>query len=142
MEVQIMEERWDIQNLLERSCWSIDHGQVEEWVNCFARDGVFVVRDEEIHGRAAIKEYVSGNIGQFALSRHMIYAPSIVITSADTAQARCYFRFQGRNVRGKDIEALGSYEDEVAKEEGGWRFARRVVTFAYFGGRDDPWATS
>jgi uncharacterized protein (TIGR02246 family) len=82
-------ERAEIENLLERYCWTVDHQQWEEWVRCFTEDAVFIVRGEQFIGREAIRSYVESNVGDYRLLRHLLHHPSIEILGPSEAVTRC-----------------------------------------------------
>lgn len=135
----MLPERAEIENLLERYCWALDHQQWDEWLRCFTEDGVFDVRGQQLAGRDAIRSYVEGSIGDYRLLRHLLHHPSVQILGPSEATARCYFELRGTTARGHNVEALGSYEDALVKTNDGWKFKLRKVRFDYFVRRGQPW---
>ena len=132
-------DRDAIENLLEEYCWRVDRRQWELWLRCFATEGVFAVRGETLQGHDAIRRYVEGSVGDYRLLRHLLFHPSVHLDNGSRATARSYFEVRGVTARGHDVNALGSYEDELVKTEAGWQFKRRTVHFDYFSRREDPW---
>jgi hypothetical protein len=132
-------DRAEIENLLERYCWTVDHWQWNEWARCFTEDGVFQVRAQRLVGRGAILAYVQGTVGDYRLLRHLPHHPAVEIQGPAEAVARSYFELRGTTARGRDVEALGSYEDELVKTDDGWKFKLRKARFDYFVRRAEPW---
>ena len=129
----MLSDRDQILNLIERYCWAADHQQWDEWLDCFAEDGAFDVRGRRVSGREALRAFILEEVGEsFTYVRHLVFNPSIELEGDSRARGRCYFEVRGTNIRGTDFEALGSYEDEMVKTTGGWKFRLRRARFDYF----------
>jgi hypothetical protein len=130
----------EIQSLLGRYCWLVDHGEWDQWKLCFAEDGAFVTRGRRLVGREEIVAYVQEELGRFRLIRHLSHVPSIEL-GPDERSASChsYFELRAVTVRGSETVALGSYSDQLALGDGGWQFAERQAEFDYWVRRSDPW---
>lgn len=126
-----MHARDEITALLAHYAHAVDDGRVDDVVGCFARDGVLAVDEHApIVGHEALAQ-------PFARLAHRLQKPeagflrhnvsSIEITSLDedagTATVRAYFIVMGE----RGLDHWGTYADELAVEDGAWRFARRVV---------------
>jgi 3-phenylpropionate/cinnamic acid dioxygenase small subunit len=136
----VSEARGEIENLLERYCWLTDHGQLDEWATCFARDGVLRIRDTELRGREAIRSEMGERLRRrFRFLRHLSHQASVSLVDDSHAVARSYFELRGATAEGREIEALGSYEDQLVKTAEGWKLSSRAVEFTYFVHRGDPW---
>ena len=133
------EDRAAIANLLERYAWTVDHGMWDEWVDCFAEDGVFVVRGMRHAGHEALRSFALAEIAPWQHVRHLLHHPSIEIERSSEATSRCYFELRGRSERGADFEALGSYEDRLQKTPQGWKLRQRTAHFDYFVRRGAAW---
>lgn len=132
-------ERAEIENLLERYCWTVDHQQWDEWASLFAEDGVFDVRGQQLKGRDAILTFVQNDIGDWQLVRHLAHQAGIEILGPNKAKVRCYFELRGKTARGNGVEALGAYEDDLVKSDDGWKFQVRKARFDYFVRKGEPW---
>lgn len=86
--------RAEIESLLERYCWTVNHRQYEEWRRCFTQDGVFDVRGQQLLGRQAIRSYVEGSVGDYRLLRHLLYHPSVEILNVHN------YSYQGLSTQG------------------------------------------
>jgi phosphosulfolactate synthase len=135
------EARGEIQNLLERYCWTIDHGLLDEWAACFTVDGVLHIRDTELRERTAIRAEMGERLrSRFRFLRHLPHLASISMTDSTHAFARSYFELRGADIAGRELEALGANFDELARTDEGWLLRRRTVEFSYFAHRGEPWA--
>jgi SnoaL-like domain len=134
------EAHGEIQNLLERYCWTIDHGLLDEWAACFTVDGVLHIRDTELRGRAAIRAEMGERLRRrFSFLCHLPHLASISVTDSTHASARSYFELRGADIAGRELEALGANRDELARTGEGWLLRRRTVEFSYFAHRGEPW---
>jgi hypothetical protein len=141
MTVTVADHVQDIQALLGRYAWLVDHGEWDAWALCFTPDGSFVVRGEPIIGRAAIVAYVKDELARFRLIRHLGHAPEIVLApDAASATCRSYFELRAITQGGRDTEALGSYVDRIVLTDQGWQFAERRAEFDYWTRRGEPWS--
>lgn len=132
--------RGEIENLLERYCWTIDHGLLDEWATSFAAKGVLHIRDTMLVGREAIRDEMGERLrSRFRFIRHLPHPASVSLLDDSHALARSYFEVRGAAADGRDVEALGEYEDEVIKTDEGWQFSRRRVEITYFVHRGEPW---
>jgi phosphosulfolactate synthase len=130
----------EIQNLLERYCWTIDHGLLDEWAACFTVDGVLRIRDTELRGRSAIRAEMGERIrSRFRFFRHLPHLASISVSDSTHASARSYVELRGADSGGREIEALGMNSDELVRTGEGWLLCRRTVEFTYFVHRGEPW---
>ena len=135
-----MDDRAEIENLLEDYCWAVDTKTWDDFAGCFTEDGAFVVRGRRLVGGDAIVQYVRDSVGDYKTLRHLVHHPSIRVTN-NSARVRCYFELRGTTATGRDIEALGVYQDELRKTREGWKFLVREATFDYYVRRGEPWST-
>jgi len=128
-----MSDRDEVLNLMERYCWTVDHGDYDAWLECFTEDGTFVVRGERPSGKTVLRAFIQKEVGDaFSYVRHLIHNPMVEVVSTTEARGRSYFELRGTTVKGSDFEALGSYEDQIVKTGEGWRFKERKARFDYF----------
>lgn len=132
--------RGEIENLLERYCWTLDHGALDEWAACFEVDAVLRIRGAELRGRDQIRSVMGERLAtRFRFLRHLPHAPSVSFVDGSHATARSYFEARGAAADGREVEALGAFEDEIVGTADGWRLASRTITFTYFVHRGEPW---
>ena len=123
------EDHEQIRELYSRYAYTIDLGRSEEWVNCFTADGVF---DSPLLGRhaghdglrrftAIYRESAAG-----AQVRHVMSNLTFEI-NGDRAKGGCYLTYYHCKGGKATLQAVGRYEDELAKANGAWLYKRRQV---------------
>jgi uncharacterized protein (TIGR02246 family) len=125
-----IEDRLAIKDLFVRYTTALDAGDVETVVGCFTADAVLESPAiGVIAGREAIRAFarrfatLRANGTQF---RHMISNLAAEI-EGDRAGATCYLLVLiTRDGRSRQLPP-GRYECELVKDDGQWRFRRRVV---------------
>ncbi|MBV9861353.1 MAG: nuclear transport factor 2 family protein [Alphaproteobacteria bacterium] len=123
-------DRLAIEDLFVRYTTALDRGDVETIVDCFTEDGALESPTVGTYsGRQGIRDFAL-RFARFrergAQLRHVISNLAVRI-EGDTAQATCYLlnllTCDGRT----EVLAPGRYECDLVREEGVWRFARRLV---------------
>jgi uncharacterized protein (TIGR02246 family) len=127
-----VEDRDAIQQLFMRYRECLDEKDFSGYAGLFAEDGEFVAAGGTAKGRAGIEELVDGMRGSLLTATvgddlHVVVNPEISV-DGDRATARSTWIYL---VRGADAEPslckVGHYEDELVREDGEWRFARRFA---------------
>jgi uncharacterized protein (TIGR02246 family) len=130
--VQRIEDREAIHGLFMRYRQCLDEKDFSGYAALFAEDGEFVAAGGTAKGRAGIEELVDGMRGSLLTTvvgddLHIVVNPEITV-DGDRATARSTWIYL---VRGDDGEPtlckVGHYEDELVREDGAWRFARRFA---------------
>ena len=120
----------EIRRLLAIYGQLLDSKRIGEWSELFAEDAVFEVWGRTWRGRAAIAEGIGG-MQPDSPGKHVVLAPVIDLLGPDRARA---WTDLSAFASGKDgaitIATIGRYHDELVREDGRWRFARRVVVMA------------
>jgi uncharacterized protein (TIGR02246 family) len=126
-----LEAREEIHALLMDYRRALDEKDFRAYADLFGSDGVFTAGDfvatggEEILAmlEAMVPEYLAPVGGD---DLHLVCNVDIDVHDADTATARSTWVYL---VRGDgdvpELSKLGHYEDELVREDGRWRFARR-----------------
>jgi ketosteroid isomerase-like protein len=113
----------------------LDKQDFAAYAALFAADGEFIAGSQAAKGRAAIQALVEGMPGSLLGSGpgedfHVVLNPLIDLDPADPDRARADVTWL-YVVKGDDggpaLAKLGHYEDELVREDGQWRFARRVA---------------
>jgi hypothetical protein len=126
-------DRLEIQELTARYAWSLDTGDEDAFVACFCRDGELVWDVFETEGRWRGAEALRGFIGYFrqrpeSAGRQHHVSNLIVTPTASGASATCYVTVVMRREPGPHLlHVMGYYEDELRRQDGQWRFARRRI---------------
>jgi hypothetical protein len=132
-------DRAEIEELMARYLFAIDYFDWDAYVATFAKDGELEFASGTYKGHAAIREAVTrfavgiGRVyhtedGKPAILRHVILQSSIRV-EGDRAWARSLWLEMANHGPGDEpkIGTYGLYEDELAKVDGRWLFARRRV---------------
>ena len=141
-------DRLDIHELTARYAWSLDTGDEDAFVACFCRHGELVWDVFETEGRwrgaQALRRFIAyfRNRPESAGRQH--HVSNLVVTASDSgARARSYVAVAVWRAEGPHaINVMGYYEDELQREDGHWRFARRYIrdwsgpVLAGFAGQD------
>jgi uncharacterized protein (TIGR02246 family) len=125
-----IEDRFAINDLFVRYTGAIDMGDVDTLVNCFTEDGSLHSPAVGAYvGREAIRAFAERfaafrrNGSQF---RHVISNLTLQV-DADQATARCYLLvFLTKDGKSRMLPP-GQYACELRKQDGVWRFQKRVV---------------
>jgi uncharacterized protein (TIGR02246 family) len=116
----LAEDRDEILQLVYRYNHAVDSGDAQGWADTFTEDAVFEVGPTVVTGRQGLVDFASAMSSGM---RHVTANPVIEITG-DAASLRAYiFVF-----RGKEVGVTGTYEDQLVRTPGGWRFAKRVFS--------------
>jgi hypothetical protein len=126
----------EVQQLIARYAYALDHRDADAEANCFTREGVHSSPFGAVRGREAIKQAGEKRIASAsptARSRHQIINPWIEL-DGDRGIVRAYYVgtavYEDPGVAptatyGAVRVHTGEYRIEVAKENGEWRFAER-----------------
>jgi uncharacterized protein (TIGR02246 family) len=124
-----MEDKVAIADLFTRYCCALDNGEVETVVECFTADAVLKSPMIDLRGHAAIREFV----GRFATQRasgaqfrHMVTNVAATI-DGDRAHATAYLLVLISQNGAHRTLPPGRYECDLVKQDGEWRFTRRLV---------------
>jgi uncharacterized protein (TIGR02246 family) len=122
-------DRAAIHDLFTRYCCALDDGEVETVVDCFTADAVLKSPVIDIKGsdeiRAFATRFAAGRAAGAQL-RHMVTNIAVTI-DRDRATATAYLLVLISKDGGHRTLPPGRYECTLVKEDGVWRFARRVV---------------
>ncbi len=124
------EDHVAIANLLARYCLSLDHDDVEGWVELFTPDCSF-----EVYGRT-----FDGHDGLRAMAKvapgglHLGGPPVVEMIDGERARTRQNLLFVGSD-DGSSRSAV--YDDELVRTPAGWRIATRRCQFIVAGGLSD-----
>jgi SnoaL-like domain len=106
-----------------------DTGRIDEFVDCFAADGVLEVKGRAHLGHDAIASFV-GDVGArftgrsgFLPARHHVASAWCELGNDGTARGGAYFTLMAAD--GPDH--WGVYRDRYVLVDGRWRFAHRCV---------------
>jgi uncharacterized protein (TIGR02246 family) len=122
-------DRAAIHDLFTRYCCALDNGEVETVVDCFTADAALKSPVVDLKGRDAIRAFAGRFAAQRAAGtqfRHMVTNIAVAI-DGDRATATAYLLVLISKDGGHRTLPPGRYECELVKEDGAWRFSRRLV---------------
>lgn len=125
-----IEDRFAISDLFTRYTCALDAGDVDTLVDCFTEDGALVSPAVGAHaGRAAIRAFAE-RFARFRANgsqlRHVI-SNLVIQVDGDRAHATCYLIVFLTRDGASRLTAPGEYDCDLRREDGIWRFQKRVV---------------
>jgi hypothetical protein len=112
---------------LAEYCMRCDDGDFASLVDLFTADGALGYSESEARGRAALLAFFESSQGLPEQRGKHITANFVIDLDGDGATARSDFVFY-RFVDGVFTPAIGGrYHDELVRDDGQWRFARREI---------------
>lgn len=127
LRLQRLEDLFEIHQLFVDYGLALDAGDFDAYAALFARDGeVLLGPMGRAKGREEIKalmtKTLSGGIGS---SFHIISSPQVHL-DGDTATSQVMWSVVTRDDAGNArLSMIGRHRDDLVREEGRWRFARR-----------------
>jgi uncharacterized protein (TIGR02246 family) len=128
--VQRLEDRADIERLLLEYGRTLDARDFKAYSMLFAREGVWAGGMGTVQGPAAIQAFMEKAIpGPNAVHNFHILSNFVIDVSGDTATAwsRWMFMVPGPNNTAVAAQS-GRYDDTLVREDGKWKFKRRVAS--------------
>lgn len=130
----IADERAAIENLLGVYTFAYDENDMTAMAGCFTADAVMSMRvaDGDLIGPFEGRDQIVGLMEKSLASqddqrRHLVSNVVVRDLTADTATVTSYLTLI--SIAGQTLTVLSTarYEDELARDDGSWRFARRHV---------------
>ena len=129
--LQKFEDKEEIQNLLLDYGRHLDNRDFAAYGSLFARDGEWVGGfGTASGGPAGIKAFMEKSMGTApnrAKNYHLL-SNFVITVNGDTATAWSRWAFVVPGERGAAIAQAGRYDDTLVREDGHWRFKRRVAS--------------
>ena len=129
--LQRFEDKEEIQNLLLDYGRHLDSRDFAAYSRLFARDGEWVGGFGSVSGPANIQAFMEKNMGTApnkAKNYHLL-SNFVIDVKGDTATAWSRWAFVVPSEKGGAlISQAGRYDDTLVRENGRWRFKRRVAS--------------
>jgi hypothetical protein len=129
MEFDDLAARAAIADTIATYCHAGDSGRIDEFLSCFAADGVLETKGRTSRGSTEIAAFVR-EIGvafssdpAFLPARHHVASVWVRLLSPDEALAGAYFALFAAN----GLDHWGTYRDRFVLTKGRWCFAHRRV---------------
>jgi hypothetical protein len=121
-----LETRIAVSHLMARYQFLADSGKVGKLSELFAADGVFETNNGSYAGPEGVLGFFASVKGAFIAAgftpaRHYLSSIYVDPDSARTATTYACFQFVGA----RGLDHWGTYRDDVALDDGVWRFTRR-----------------
>jgi 3-phenylpropionate/cinnamic acid dioxygenase small subunit len=114
----------EISDLIGRYCMLFDDEDWDGLDELWADDAAFVVDDVAFEGRQAVMDFLSTCLPAGYRSKHMISRPVVDLAAdGESARASTDVVWIAANF---ENTIVGRYDDELVRQEDGWRFHRRV----------------
>jgi uncharacterized protein (TIGR02246 family) len=128
--LQRFEDKEEIQSLLLDYGRHLDNRDFAAYSRLFARDGEWVGGFGSVSGPANIQAFMEKAMGtgpNRAKNYHLL-SNFVITVNGDTATAWSRWAFVVPGERGAVISQAGRYDDTLVREDGHWRFKRRVAS--------------
>jgi len=128
--IQQLEDTQEIQRLLLNYGRHLDARDFKAYSLLFARDGVWSGGMGTIQGPAAIQAFMEKAIpGPNAVHNYHVLSNFLIDVTGDTASAWSRWQFVVPGPGNTAVVAQsGRYDDTLVREDGRWRFKRRVAS--------------
>jgi ketosteroid isomerase-like protein len=134
-----LEDREAIRSLVNDMNWMADEGRLDDLLDCFTDDLVYDVGAFGTYkGKPALRGFYEQTVKAFTLRIH--YKMNQVIElRGGKAKSRCYWKAE-LELHGRALNSSGHYLDELVKQRGRWKVAKRTATITYMCPLDEGWA--
>ena len=125
-----LEDKFAIEELIARYNQSLDSGDYEAWLACWADDAVFDGLGKVLTGIQAIRGFADGYEVGYRQRLHALKHFTINILSqidGNRTTSSSYVQLTTTSDKGVRVVLTGRYEDDVKRIDGRWRFARRKL---------------
>jgi len=125
-----LEEKDAIREVLAEYCFRLDGGRYDEMAALFSEDGTWDTAFGKATGRAEIAALArdirarGGDNGPRAV--HLV-TNIVIALGGERAEIRSNWTLVQNGPQGPQIGSGGAYADEMAKENGAWRFRYRKI---------------
>ena len=122
-----------IRDVVARYSWAIDTGDVDDFVTCFASDGVLEWDAFDVplrwQGSKALRHFATYLRDQPSTAGRQHHVTNVILEpSKDGASGRAYVAVALRQGDGPHLlNVMGWYEDIFRREGGEWRLAKRII---------------
>jgi len=128
--LQRLEDENEIRTLLLDYGRFLDRRDFKSYAALFARDGEWVGGFGSVTGPANIQAFMEKNMGTGPNRRndYHLLTNFVITVTGDTATAWSRWTFVVPGQSGAAIAQAGRYDDTLVRENGRWRFKKRVAS--------------
>jgi SnoaL-like domain len=126
-----MDDTEAIRQLTARYGRAGDSGDLAGWLECFTTDGSFERPDKDRiwKGHSDLADMFGG----YGVTGRHLTTDSIIEVNGDSATQTCYLLFLDAS-RSFQPHMVGVYHDDLIRQNGHWRFARRRLLVDFVAG--------
>lgn len=128
--LQALEDREEIRSLLLEYGRTLDARDLKAYSELFAKEGEWVGGFGSVKGRAELLAFMQKNIGTGANTgkTYHLLTNFLIEVNGDRATAHSRWSYVvGTGEKKPVLEHSGRYEDTLIREDGRWKFLKRVV---------------
>ena len=128
----MLEDKDAIRELLHCYCFCMDEGRFTELAALFADDGEWIAPYRSAKGPAAIAAWLAQSVPPDPKRMHYVMN-SVITCDGARATARSNYLVMVEGPSGPFPSVCGTYDDDLVKQAGVWRFQRRRLIHAFTG---------
>jgi uncharacterized protein (TIGR02246 family) len=130
--LQRLEDEQEIRDVLYEYGRRLDSGDLEGYAQLFAKDGEWIGGFGSAKGPADIlalmQKFIKTKPDPKNVHGFHVFTNPVVHVDGDHATSLCKLIFMGRGPDNRPVPMLGGhYDDTFVREDGHWKFQRRVV---------------
>jgi uncharacterized protein (TIGR02246 family) len=128
--LQLLEDKEEIRTLLLDYGRTLDARDLKAYSELFAKDGEWIGGFGSVKGRAELLEFMKKNIGTAPNSgkTYHLLTNFFITVNGNTATANSRWSYVIGSADKKPVlEHSGRYEDTLIREDGRWKFQKRIV---------------
>lgn len=128
--LRVLEDKEQIAQLLIDYGRHLDSRNLAAYAGLFATDGEWIGGFGKVAGRANIQAFMEKSLGTGPNrgGSYHIMSNFVITVKGDTATAWSRWTFVTPSERGATIAQAGRYDDTFVRENGAWKFKRRVAS--------------
>ena len=128
--LRALEDKEQIAQLLIDYGRHLDSRDLAAYAALFANDGEWIGGFGKVAGRANIQAFMEKSLGTGPNrgGSYHIMSNFVIAVKGDTAAAWSRWTFVTPGERGATIAQAGRYDDMLVRENGAWKFKRRVAS--------------
>ncbi|HEX6441362.1 MAG TPA: nuclear transport factor 2 family protein [Stellaceae bacterium] len=125
-----LEEKEAIREVLAEYCFRLDDGRYDEMAALFTEDGTWDTAFGKAKGRAeiaALARDIRARAGENRPRAIHLVTNIVVALDGESAEVRSNWTVVQNSPTGPKIGSGGGYADQMAKQDGHWRFRYRKI---------------
>jgi uncharacterized protein (TIGR02246 family) len=128
--LQALEDKEEIRTLLLNYGKTLDNRDLKAYADLFTKDGEWIGGFGNVKGRADLLAFMQKNVGtapNTGKTYHLLTNFDITVTGNTATAISRWTYVIGTKEKKPVLEHSGRYEDTIVREDGKWKFQKRVV---------------